>query len=195
MCWWGLGLLTLLTALYAVGVLTLGVPPALQPSFEVRPLFFHIHIACGGVALVLGLLQFHARLRRRFVRWHRRAGIIYLVMVCLSGTAGFILSFSAATGSIAGWGFRLLSIFWIFATVMAYLRIIKRDITHHREWMIRSYALTLAAVTLRFELALGLVATQGDFELVYPVIAFSCWIPNWIIAECWILFSRKAAAT
>ena len=190
-CWWGLGLVALLTSIYAVGVLAVGVPPALQPSFEVRPGFFYVHIACGGVALILGLLQFHAGLRRRFVQWHRRTGIFYLVMVCMSGSAAFNLSFSTATGSIAGWGFRLLSIFWICATAMAYLRIIKRDITHHREWMIRSYALTLSAVTLRIELIVGLVATGGDFEVVYPVIAFACWIPNWIIAEFWIHFSRR----
>lgn len=189
-CFWSLAVLVLLTAAYAVTVLKLGVPAPIRPSFEDQPWWFWIHIGCGVIALLLGLLQFHSGLRTRFTRWHRRLGLVYLVMVLCSGVAGFILSFSSATGVVSDWGFRLLSICWIVTTLVAYWRIIQRDISHHREWMIRSYALTLAAVTLRLELAIGLVATNGAFDVVYPVIAYACWIPNLVLAELWIRWTR-----
>jgi uncharacterized membrane protein len=189
--WLIIGLFVAITVCYGVVVLAVGVPLPLRPSFDARPLCFQLHIACGGVSLVVGILQFSARLRRRFVQWHRRLGILYLVMVLISGSAGFLLSFSAATGTTAAWGFRLLSVFWIVATCLAYFNIVRLNIARHREWMIRSYALTLAAVSLRIELPIGLMATGGAFDVVYPVIAYACWIPNLVIAEGWIRLSRR----
>jgi Predicted membrane protein (DUF2306) len=37
---------------------------------------------------------------------------------------------------------------------MAYWRILHRDIQSHRQWMVRAYALTFAAVTLRLWLVI-----------------------------------------
>jgi hypothetical protein len=53
--------------------------------------------------------------------------------------------------------------------------------------MVRNFALTFAAVTLRFYLP-GSVAAGIAFELAYPVIAWLCWLPNIVIAE--LLFNR-----
>ena len=52
--------------------------------------------------------------------------------------------------------------------------------------MVRSYALTLAAVTLRFYLPASL-ANGLPFEAVYAVIAWACWVPNLIVAEWLVL--------
>ncbi len=52
----------------------------------------------------------------------------------------------------------------------------------HQRWMVRSFALCFAAVTLRLYLgaamAGGLVYAQA-----YPVISFLCWVPNLVVAE------------
>ena len=56
--------------------------------------------------------------------------------------------------------------------------------------MIRSYALTLAAVTLRIYLPLSQVS-QIPFEVAYPIIAYACWVPNILIAE-WMI--RRSGA-
>jgi hypothetical protein len=55
--------------------------------------------------------------------------------------------------------------------------------------MIRSYALTFAAVTLRIWLPLGQVL-HFDFVEAYRVIAWLCWVPNLLAAE-WILNNLK----
>ena len=49
-------------------------------------------------------------------------------------------------------------------------------------WMLRSAALTMAAVTLRIYL---LIAMMGglSYEDVSGIIAWACWIPNLIVAE------------
>ena len=45
-------------------------------------------------------------------------------------------------------GFGMLAVLWLFTTAMAYRRVLQGKIQSHREWMIRSFALTFAAVTL-----------------------------------------------
>lgn len=51
--------------------------------------------------------------------------------------------------------------------------------------MIRSYSLTLAAVTLRIYLPLSL-ALGVPFANAYQVISWLCWLPNIILAE-WVV--------
>ncbi len=187
----GWAALSVLTIAYAVIVGIVGVPQPLRPSFDTSPIIFSLHISCGAVALFVGLLQFNRTLRLRHVVWHRRAGMLYLGTVAISGFAGLALSGSAATGTVAVWGFRLLAIFWLVTTFVAWFHILRRDITLHREWMIRSFSLTLAAVSLRLELAAGLMITQGDFNAIYPVMAWACWVPNLVLGEMWIRLSRR----
>jgi hypothetical protein len=74
-------------------------------------------------------------------------------------------------------------------SLAAYLHIRNRNIAAHRDWMIRSYALTLAAVTLRIYLPASQIAGI-DFMLAYPAIAWLCWVPNLAVAE-WLVRSKR----
>ncbi len=79
---------------------------------------------------------------------------------------------------------------------MSRLARVSGNITQHQRWMIRSYALTLGAVTLRIHLPLFLI--QGvPFDQAYPAIAWLAWVPNLVIAE-WVfvaaLVSQRVAS-
>lgn len=63
----------------------------------------------------------------------------------------------------------------------------------HGRWMMRSYALTFAAVTLRLCLAF-LPALAIDFVTGYRAIAFLSWVPNFLIVEA-VLWSRRPGRT
>ena len=82
----------------------------------------------------------------------------------------------------------LLALCWMGATWVAYLQIRRGNVDVHRAWMVRSYALTLAAVTLRIEIPLFLLSGVS-FEEAYPVIAWLCWVPNILVAE-WLIIAR-----
>jgi hypothetical protein len=58
--------------------------------------------------------------------------------------------------------------------------------------MIRSFALTLAAVTLRIYLPLAMIAGL-DFATAYPVIAWLSWMPNLVVAQLLVRRARGAA--
>ena len=52
--------------------------------------------------------------------------------------------------------------------------------------MLRSYALTLAAVTLRVYLPLSQIYGI-DFIAAYQAIAWLCWVPNLVIVDWFVL--------
>lgn len=152
-------------------------------------ILFYQHIIFGGVALLTGWSQFSVKLRQKYLNTHRLLGKIYVAVCLLSGSAALYLAFHATGGWVAALGFGGLGLSWIFTTTKAFLSIRQKQITQHQAWMIRSYALTWAAVTLRIYLPLGQIA-QFDFIEAYRVIAWLCWVPNLLVAE-WIISRLK----
>ena len=55
--------------------------------------------------------------------------------------------------------------------------------------MVRNYAATFGAVTLRLWLA-GLTVAGFDFLRAYQIVAWLSWIPNLLVAECWLRFGH-----
>ena len=132
--------------------------------------------------MLTGWSQFSARFRIQNLSTHRLLGKIYVVVCILSGGAGLYLAFYATGGWVASLGFGGLAISWLFTTSKAFLSIRNKEIDKHQQWMIRSYALTFAAVTLRIYLPLSQIA-QFEFNDAYRIIAWLCWVPNLLIAE------------
>jgi len=153
---------------------------------------FYTHIFLGGLALLAGFSQFFKKLRRKRVRLHRTLGKIYILSVLLSGTAGLGIAFFATGGIISALGFGGLAVFWLYTTTNAYTSIKKREMHAHQRWMIRSYALCFAAVSLRIYLPTFTFAFGMEFIPAYRIIAWLCWVPNLLIAEFFIV--RKLAS-
>ncbi len=147
------------------------------------------HITTSIVALVIGPFTLSAKFRERNINRHRIVGRIYMVGILLGGVSGLYLSFYATGGLVAKLGFSLLSVLWLTSAYQALHRVKNKKMKDHRNWMIRNYALTFAAVTLRIWLPLFIVLFGIEqFELSYAIIAWLAWVPNVIVAE---LFIRK----
>jgi uncharacterized membrane protein YozB (DUF420 family) len=101
------------------------------------------------------------------------------------------MAFHAFGGTVARAGFAILACIWVYTGVRAWLAVRAREIASHRRWMIRSFALTLAAVALRVYLPSALAAGI-EFETAYPIIAWLCWVPNLLVAE--FLIGRSLAS-
>src|SRR5262249_39504449 len=133
----------------------------------------------------------NARLRCRALTVHRLMGRTYVVAVIAGGAAGFVLALRSEQGIVTHAGFGLLAILWVFSTIQAYRLIRAGDDVHHREWMIRSFSLTFAAVMLRNILPIELVSGV-PFPIAYRIVSWACWVPNLVVAE-WIIRRRPAA--
>jgi uncharacterized membrane protein len=182
-------------ALFAVAIGLYGIAVVFRPQmgasflaerFLSVPLAARLHVSAAGLALLLGPFQFSNWLRARYLRVHRWTGRTYVTAVLLGGTSGLLLATMSEGGVPAHFGFGLLAIVWLSATTTAYFRIRGGDQVAHRRWMIRSFALTFAAVTLRIYLPLGMAAGI-PFESAYPAIAWLCWVPNLIVAEWFVI--------
>ncbi|WP_420851262.1 DUF2306 domain-containing protein [Rhizobium quercicola] len=86
---------------------------------------------------------------------------------------------------MAGAGFAALGLAWLITTGLAVREVLAGRIASHRRWMIRSYALTLSAVTLRIYLPLSDVFNV-EFLTAYRIIAWACWLPNLLLAELYL---------
>jgi hypothetical protein len=150
------------------------------------------HAGGAGLALLLGPLQFLAFIRNRARALHRWIGRTYLVACLVGGVAGGLLAPFTAAGPIAASGFLLLALAWLWVTALGWrAAAIKRNYDEHKNWMIRSFALTFAAVTLRLYLpAAGMAGI--DFVAAYQWIAWLAWVPNLAVAEAWIASRRRA---
>jgi uncharacterized membrane protein len=194
-----LTLLSLVLAIYAVGVygfLPLGraLHPDMRAVFEIYPFGIYTHVFASVAALVLGPFQFSARLRNAHLTLHRWMGRLYLgVGVLVGGLAGLFMAFHAFGGIASRLGFGALAVAWLYTGLRAYSAIRVRDIDSHRRWMIRNFALTFAAVTLRLWLPASIVSGIA-FEVAYPAIAWLCWVPNLVVAE-WLLSRRPHTLT
>jgi uncharacterized membrane protein len=144
-----------------------------------------IHAGFAATALVIGPLQFFATIRTRHPRWHRRIGTTFVTCCLIGGAAGLLLALGSTEGPVATAGFGSLALAWMAATGNAWRLARRRDFVRHRRRMIRSYALTFAAVTLRLYLPL-IPLTHLGFDWGYRAISFLCWIPNLIVAELWL---------
>lgn len=142
------------------------------------------HIVGGVLALTLGPFQFLPRLRTRRPQIHRWLGRFYLLGILLGGLAGVYMATFAYAGLITRLGFTALAVLWLVTGFMAYRNIRAGKVADHRRWMIRNFALTFAAVTLRLDMPL-LMMFFGE-ETGYQIVAWLCWIPNLLVAEGFI---------
>jgi hypothetical protein len=147
-----------------------------------------IHVAGGATALLVGAFQFIPRLRASGV--HRWSGRVYVVACLVGGLAGLALALGSTAGPTATAGFGGLAVAWLVTNALGWRFAVRRDLVRHRRWMIRSWSLTLAAVTLRLYLPL-LDPLGVPFLDGYRAISFLCWVPNLALAE---LYLARASA-
>ncbi len=181
--WGALALAALGTG--AVSLRYLSFNPDVAPVELLRNLMEHrltffTHAIVASLALIIGVLQFLPLTRRS--RWHRFAGRAYVACVTIGGVTGFLIAWTTDAGPVAGLGFATLAVLWLGVTTTAFLKARARDFKAHRVWMIRSFALTASAISLRLILPIGQML-GASFNTSYIVAAWACWIVNLAIAE------------
>ena len=192
--YWTMGALSLIIAAIQLRFLFLPLPLA-SPDMvhhvaDIAPVFW-VHVIAAAWAMAAGVPQFLVRLRTAYPRIHRWTGRTYVAAVLLGGLSGLGLALNANGGFVTQSGFSLLAVCWLIATGMALRHVLAGRYADHRIWMIRSYALTFAAVTLRLQVPIWVNLLGTDYTGVLPIIAWACWVPNLIVAE-WLIMRRRS---
>ena len=141
------------------------------------------HIAGGSLALLLGPINLWLGETRRRLPWHKKLGFGYMAGVLVGAAAAFYLSVTTPIGWVFGSGLFALAVAWTVTTGMAFLAIKSRAIVQHREWMIRSYVVTLAFVFFRIVVAVTEIQGIGTVTERLGVAAWFCFAVPLMLTE------------
>ncbi|HTD99120.1 MAG TPA: DUF2306 domain-containing protein [Mucilaginibacter sp.] len=179
---------------YVPGV-TKSNSPVPDDGFAAHPLLTLTHIIPGLLFMLLAPLQFLKRLRTRYPRAHCFMGYIVLVSGLIIGTTAIIMGFTMTIGGITETlAATVFGIAFLFSLLKAYLHIIKREITLHREWMIRALAIGLAVSTTRPIVGIFFATSRFTGLTVHQFFGVAFWIAfvlHVAVAEIWIRHTRK----
>jgi len=145
--------------------------------------FFYIHVYTSIFVLLSGFL---AILRKDFglKSFHKNAGKIYIFLILfLAAPSGIYMGIFANGGVYSKISFVILGGFWWYSTFKAYQLARHKDFKEHKQWMWRSFALTVSAITLRMWKVIIVYLFHPNPMDVYQIIAWMGWIPNIILIE------------
>jgi len=130
-------------------------------------IWFVIHITGATFSLFLGPIQFWGYIRKNYISYHRLAGKLYIIGSLIAG--GSALRLSLINDCLGcRYSLVLLSILFLLTTSLAWVSIKRKNITAHRQFMIRSYTCALAFVFVRLYQILPLdflYSTINDAEI------------------------------
>ncbi len=160
--------------------------PDLAFHGALRPWSFYLHVGGATMALLFGPWQFFSVFRNAYPMAHRSLGILYIVGCLVGGVSGIHIGFYSPNGPVAAAGFMVLGTLWLGTTGLGLCNIVKGNIATHKRWMIRSFSLTFAAVTLRL-LFPPMFAYGLEPATIFSILAWVSWMPNLTIANYFII--------
>jgi uncharacterized membrane protein len=151
---------------------------------------FYTHVFTSLLTLMAGFTQFSSYILQHHKKTHRLIGKIYVLTVLLINVpAGFIMAIYANGLLPSKIAFFILDILWCWFTWRAWQTAMNKKFKLHKAFMIRSYALTFSAITLRtWKIILSPLIL--DPLHLYMIDAWMGFVPNLLLAE-WIIRRRK----
>lgn len=151
--------------------------------------FFYLHVYSSIFVLLAGFLAI-IRVNFGIKKLHQYSGKIYVCAILfLAAPSGIYMGLFANGGFLSKLSFVILGIFWWFSSYKAYQLIREKKYTAHQQWMWRSFALTLSAITLRLWKWVIVYCFHPSPMDVYQIVAWLGWIPNILLVE--LLIRKK----
>lgn len=145
--------------------------------------FFYTHVYTSIFVLLSGFL---AILRKDFglKKFHKNAGKVYIFLILLfAAPSGIYMGIFSNGGIYSKISFIILGSLWWISTFKAYQLARQKSFKSHKQWMWRSFALTVSAITLRMWKVVIVYLFYPNPMDVYQIIAWMGWIPNIILIE------------
>jgi uncharacterized membrane protein YozB (DUF420 family) len=155
--------------------------------YAAYPRLAYAHIVPGAVYLSLAPFQLWRSFRNRNLKRHRRIGRVALVAGLISGVFGVLFGFfQSFGGTLQASATVVFGAWFLIALLSAYRAVRRRDITTHRRWMIRAFAVGLAVGTIRIWIGLfeafGVLETRDAFGVAFWI----SFLLHAAVAELWL---------
>jgi len=151
-------------------------PEAFGKYFSLRWILV-AHVLAGSVAIISGIIQFWPKLRNYNWKLHRALGFIYLLSIVLSGTSALILAFTTAyeVNWANAFTLQIWASVWLGSTFIAYYAIARKKVNLHKQWMTRSYIVTMAFLISGIAYRIPYVQQLGSYEELATVLFWMGW--------------------
>jgi uncharacterized membrane protein len=152
---------------------------------------FYTHVFSSILTLLAGFTQFSGEFLKKHRRLHKLFGSIYAWdILVINFPAALIMAFYANGHLPSKMAFLILDGLWFWFTLKAIIEVKNGNIQGHRDYMMRSYALTLSALTLRTWKII--LSNTVDFppETIYMMDAWLGFVPNLLFVE-WLIRRGK----
>ncbi|AKU97889.1 membrane protein, putative [Labilithrix luteola] len=160
--------------------------------FDIRGVLL-LHVSGGAVALLTGPFQFWEELRSARRGLHRGMGNAYVLAIAVSAPCAVYLSLTTAYD--VGWSYALSlqawASVWMVSTGLAYRYARQKKFRLHKEWMVRSYLVTLAFVLSALLNKLPFVASKGSLAEVSPGLFWAGWSIPLFVCDIVLSTQRK----
>ncbi|MFD2872241.1 DUF2306 domain-containing protein [Mucilaginibacter ximonensis] len=188
-------------AMVARRIMVLNGMPVAKPPFKFDPdaefgihqCITYIHIIAGALFVSLGPFQFIPQIRRSYLSYHRFAGWLFIAAAFVIGCSALALPFVIKL--IGGFNEGAATVFFGFIFLLyafnAIRSVVKKDIDAHREWMIRTFILGLAVVTIRLINVLLFLFTRSSPQVFFGTAFWLGFSIHLLVAEWYIRYSRK----
>ena len=148
---------------------------------------FYTHVFTSILTLLAGFTQFSGDVLRTHKKVHRFIGKLYVCAVLfINFPSGMVMAVYANGGITSKIAFVILDSLWFWFTLKAFIEIKNKRVIAHKQFMMRSYALTLSAVTLRTWQYILSHSFVIDAAILYKIDAWMGFVPNLIFAE-WLI--------
>lgn len=148
---------------------------------------FYIHVFSSSLCLLAGLTQFSGTILKYFSKAHKWIGKIYVYnILMINFPTGMILAFYANGLWPTKLAFVILDLLWFWFTLKSILDIKLGNIQGHKNNIMRSFALTFSAITLRIWNEVLSATTNIDTLSMYQINSWLGFLPNLIVVELYI---------
>jgi uncharacterized membrane protein len=167
---------------------------ALDAGFAGHAVLTFVHILPGALFLGLATVQFARSFRQKHLLLHRWLGRILVFAGLVIGTSALVMSFKMNIGGPNETAATtLFAIVFLICLIKAYVFIRRKEVTRHREWMIRAYGVGLGVATTR-----PIVGMFFAFRRLTPheFFGIAFWLgftTTFLAAEAWIDYTRHRA--
>jgi uncharacterized membrane protein YozB (DUF420 family) len=143
------------------------------------------------LVLLAGFTQFSTYVLKEHRMLHCIMGKIYVYDILLINFPAAMIMAVYANGLLPGKAaFVILDCLWFWFTYKAVIEIKRKNIKAHKQFMVRSYALTLSAVMLRLWRIIISAFVAIDPVHLYMIDAWMGFVPNLLFAE-WLIRTNR----
>lgn len=193
----GLGwLMVMLFAITGIVASLINLPPndRYNPGFVQYSTVSLLHFLPGILFMLIGPLQFMPGLRRKYPRWHRMAGKVFML-----STVAILLSASWLVWKVPYGGLSeeistgLFVLIAGFSLWKAWTSIRQRKVAQHREWIIRVFSIGLGVGSIRMFMVLLQITVGYNFQEAFPIAFWIGFSTCYLVGEAWIWYTSATA--